>query len=190
LRDAKALALEVYQSERLTERLVAGFLFAGKIRARCLDMEGLKRESDPGPDNPAFWQVELAGPVRGGARQVIRILRIDWNESCAHRKITALHGYSAYRIEIVREDLLKLLPRSAAPVPGKRGAPSRPDVTKAVEAAFAQVKVPDVIPRGYWTALARSLQPKIEAQLSRRISVNHISDVIRDLRKAPKKVAN
>jgi hypothetical protein len=184
LREAKALALEIYQSERLAEQRVAGFLFAGKIRVRYLDIEGPKRKSDPDPSNPAFWQIELVSET--GPHQVIRILQINWNESCAHRKITALCGYSAYRIEIVREDLLKLLPLSEATVPSKRGAPLRPDTVKVVGDALSQINVPATVPRGFWIATARALHPQIEAKLRRTISVGHISDLIRNLRKTSK----
>jgi hypothetical protein len=107
LRDARALVVGVYQAPRLAEQL----LKAGQIRWRCIGMEGHKRSSDPGPGDPGFWQVELASPpLPSGARQLIKVLAINWGESSAVRKISPMHGYTAFRIEVPEEDVLAVLP--------------------------------------------------------------------------------
>ena len=101
LSEAKILAVEVYQSPSFAEQLIRRWLEAGRIRWRCLTMEGRHHDLDRGPGSRQFWQ-EVDHPGQRGPQQVA--LYINWAESSARR-----HRRTAYRIELVREDLEKLL---------------------------------------------------------------------------------
>ena len=114
LRDARAFLTETYQAPALAERSLIRWLEAGRVRWRCLGMEGRTQSSDPGQGAPEFWQAELVGPRNaGGSRQVIKLLHVNWAESSAYRKISPMHGYTAFRIELAREDILKFFPPAA-----------------------------------------------------------------------------
>lgn len=144
LRDARALVIGVYQAPRLAERLLVRWLEAGQMRWRCLGMEGSKRSSDPNPGAPEFWQMELATPLTKGRRQIIKVLHVNWDESSACRKVSPVHGYTAFRIEVPREDILKVLPTAIAE-PVAADSPTATWIIATVRRKKAAGEIPDGI---------------------------------------------
>jgi hypothetical protein len=101
LSDAKVLVTKTYQASGFAARLLLRWLAAGRVRWRCLALEGRELDSALNVGDPNFW-IEIE-PGRG---QVV--LQVDWSESWARRN--GMGGYVAYRIELAREDVINLLP--------------------------------------------------------------------------------
>jgi hypothetical protein len=108
LREALATTIGYYQSTSLSKRLLVRALAAGQIRWRCCGLEGRKRLSDPSAGDAGFWRSEKGAGEPERLILDLRELVVNWEESWARRHGT--HGYTAYRIEVPREDIL------AAPV--------------------------------------------------------------------------
>jgi hypothetical protein len=101
LRDALALVMQVYQAAGISERLLIQWLADGKVRWRSLHLEGYQPvpNLDTGVE---FWQPFDPGRTR----QVVST--VNWLESSAHRG--GMGGCMAYRIELVQDDVVALLP--------------------------------------------------------------------------------
>jgi hypothetical protein len=112
LREARELITEFYQAPALAERMILERLETGTVRWRCWKFVGYKRQddSDPKSGDPAFWQdcFRLTG-IRVGAP----VVRVNWVESSAVRN--GRFGYTAFRIEVPRADILTLLPADPGP---------------------------------------------------------------------------
>jgi hypothetical protein len=100
LRDAQKRVADFCQSPSLAQRLLVRALAAGQVRWRCLGLEGLKHDTDPGIGAPDFWQ-----DVSPGSR-IVR-LQVFWAESRAQRN--GMWGYTAYKIELAEADVATLL---------------------------------------------------------------------------------
>ena len=189
LRDARAFLTETYQAPALAERSLIRWLEAGRVRWRCLGMEGRTQSSDPGQGAPEFWQAELVGPRNaGGSRQVIKLLHVNWAESSAYRKISPMHGYTAFRIELAREDILKFFPPAAK-------APAQTAAVRWILATHLQMKITgEITTTTTPSAIARLLHQKMKVavrsgELDRVVSESHIRNTLRTLNELPKKSA-
>jgi hypothetical protein len=123
LSEAKALVTESYQAPHFAERLLMQWLAANKVRWRCSRLEGRRRLGPPPVvGDPSFWE-EFDPPGSGG--QVV--LYVNWPESRAHRG-----GWGAYRIEVVKEDVVKmLLPLVPSNAGQERKPQDKPQVARA-----------------------------------------------------------
>lgn len=119
LRDGKALVTEIYQASQLAERLLRQWLADGQVRWRGSFTEGRKRRAYPDIGEPAFWM-----EMEPGSNQIL--LHVNWSESWTRRG--GIGGCTVYRIEVAREDVIKMLPaltttavnqRSVSPVSTK-----------------------------------------------------------------------
>jgi hypothetical protein len=179
LRDAKAFVTEACQAPALAERSLIRWLQAGRVRWRCLCLEGYKQSSDPDSGAAEFWQSEVRSSS-GPYQQIIKVLHVNWAESSACRKPSPLYGYTAYRIELAREDLVKFLP------PGVKAA-AQPATVKWIEATFQQMKtVGDISTTSNRSEIARLILQKMKAavrsgELERCVSESHIRSTLRDL---------
>jgi hypothetical protein len=186
LRDALAFVTETYQAPALAERSLLRWLESGWVRWRCLGFEGVKRASDPGEGSREFWP-QLVGARRAdGSRQIIKVVTVNWAESSAYRKISPFHGYLACRIELAREDLLKILPPIAR-------VPVQTPTSRWIEATFLQMKMTgEIAAFNSDSAIAREIHRQMNAavragELSKVVSVSHIRTVLRQVAACAKK---
>lgn len=100
--EAERLVGEIYFSK--AKGFIYGWLAAKKVRWRCAELKGRRRDCDPGNGDPGFWKREHRGVQLRG--------RLD--ENWAHRRETVnqavLCDYWAFGIEVVQDNLAKLLP--------------------------------------------------------------------------------
>jgi len=178
LRDARALAVEAYQSAPYAERQLVEKLLAGELRWRCLHLVGRNTELDPKIGDAEFWRSERRNP-HGRMVQIIKLLNINWAESSAYRRISPLHGYTAIRIEVPREDVLKVLPQTATVVV--------PPAVRWIAATFQQMKLAGDIPAGTsQSKIAKQIRDRMQAaarsgEISKVLSVNYIRNTLRGL---------
>jgi hypothetical protein len=149
LSEAKARAINAYQSHEPAERRLREWLAAGKLRWRSEHPEGSKREFDPGSGDPKFWvEPPLTFPPPGPVLILqTRSLIINWDESWVRRRWGWASSYTFYRIEVAEEDLAKLLPAGSPGARKKRKASQVDRVLPALrDPALFPGGVPDDMP--------------------------------------------
>ncbi len=162
LRDAKDLVIRTCEAPSLAERMLIRWLEAGEVQWRCLGLEGRKQDFDPGEGDAEFWQVWRE--VKPGIR--IGQLEIFWSESWARRN--GQYGYAAYRIELAKTDLDRLLPSGAEQTfsPVQKKSP-RSWLVDEVGQRRAAGNVPEG--RGALTRFSRQLAE----QMAKAVDVTH-----------------
>jgi hypothetical protein len=112
LSEAKARADSAYQSPEFAERQLTKWLLAGELPWRSKQLEGSKRDCDPGSGDPEFWREPVPPPQT--LLFQLHLLIITWDKSCARRRWDYTDSYTFYRIEVAAEYLDELLPRDGA----------------------------------------------------------------------------
>lgn len=183
LSNARGLVVDAYQSTPYSEQRLVDWLHTGKVRWRCMEMVGRKREEDPGNGDPNFWQKET---VPEAGRNIFRLLYINWPESSAVRKWGAWWGYSAIRIEVARDDLLKLLPERRSRAASQQGRPPEYDISGILDAGRDVLKrgVPE---RAEW--FYEKVRDELSLQHIKQPGETRFKELLRPLYKAasPKK---
>jgi hypothetical protein len=122
LSEAKARADSAYQSPEFAERQLTKWLLARELPWRSKQLEGSKRDCDPGSGDPEFWREPVPPPQAPGELLVVPDLQpfliITWDKSCARRRRDYTDSYTLYRIEVAAEYLERLLPRDDADADG------------------------------------------------------------------------
>lgn len=184
LSEAKARADSVYQSRDLVERRLRSWLLDRKLRWRSADLEGLKRDCDPGSGDSEFWREPVLAPPATGDPVVFfnwRNLIITWDKSCARRRISSTSSYTFYRIEVAEDDLAKLLPASP---PRRQKTPRRVAVTPItrVEAVVRELW-PNGVPK---TKTNKELLRQLGGELDQRGILAETTTQLRALRRRTK----
>ena len=156
LSEAKARADSAFQDRKFAERRLTEWLVADKLRWRSEYLDGSKRDCDPGSGDPKFWvEPPLTFPPPGPVLIIqTRTLIKTWDESWVRRRWAWADSYTFRRIEVVEEDLAKLLPAGSTRARAKKDAMEPKDwLTAEVKRMKAEGEIPGGITKTEFATL-------------------------------------
>lgn len=187
---AKAYVDRAYESRESADRHLTEWLVDGKLRWRSECLEGSKRDCDPGSGDPEFWrEPPLTFPPPGPVPIIYwRSLVKTWDESWARRQWSNTDSYTFERIEVVMDDLAKLLPAGSiqASALGKNPVKPKDWLTAEVKRIKA---AREIVPSGK-TEFARSLEDRIKdaalrGEVTKPVGYRHIESLLGTLKLWP-----